>query len=133
MKLLIVFISFLLLFPEKDLNCLNCSDDNKFSVLVITKTKGFVHKSIDAGINLIKLIGDSNKFNVYFSNTSDIITDENLENISSIIFLNTTGDILNSLQQEVMEDLLVAAFNSSGVNKLVAPNAPKPLAPSDNI
>ena len=89
MRLLLVFISFFLFFPQKDLDCLNCSDDNEFSILVITETKGFVHKSIDAGIDLIKLIADSNKFNVYFSNTSDIITDENLEYISSIIFLNT--------------------------------------------
>ena len=90
-----MFISFLLLFPEKDLDCLNCSDDNKFSVLVITETKGFVHKSIDAGLDLVKLLGDDNKFNVYSSNSSDVITEENLKNISSVIFLNTTGDILN--------------------------------------
>ena len=106
MRLLIVVISFLLFFFEKDLDCLNCSDDNEFSVVVITETKGFVHKSIDDGLDLIKLLGDNNKFNVYFSNTSDIITDKNLENISTIIFLNTTGDILNSAQQEVMEEFI---------------------------
>ncbi len=106
MRLLIIFTLFLLLFPEKDLDCLNCSDDNKFSVLVITETKGFVHKSIDAGLDLVKLLGDDNKFNVYSSNSSDVITQENLENLSSVIFLNTTGDILNIDQQQVMEDFI---------------------------
>ena len=80
-----MFIPFLLFLPKKDLDCLNCSDDNKFSVLVITETKGFVHKSIDAGLDLVKLLGDDNKFNVYSSNNSDVITQENLENIQHCV------------------------------------------------
>lgn len=106
MRLLLVVISFLLFFPQKDLDCLNCSDDNEFSVLVITETKGFVHKSIGAGLELIKTLGDDNKFNVFSSNSSDVITRENLKNISSIIFLNTTGDILNLSEQEVIEEFI---------------------------
>ena len=74
MRLLIVFIPFLLFLPKKDLDCLNCSDDNKFSVLVITETNGFKHKSISAGLDLIKQLGNENKFNVYSSNNSDSIT-----------------------------------------------------------
>ena len=73
MRLFLLIIPFMLLYPKKDLNCLNCSDNNKFSVLVITETKGFVHKSINAGLDLIKSLGDDNKFNVYFSNSSDVI------------------------------------------------------------
>jgi len=116
MRLLLVFISFFLFFPQKDLDCLNCSDDNEFSILVITETKGFVHKSIDAGLDLIKLLGDSNKFNVYSSSTSDIITVENLENISSIIFLNTTGDILDLAQQQVMEQFIRSGKGFVGIH-----------------
>ena len=54
MRLFLLIIPFMLLSPKKDLNCLNCSDNNKFSVLVITETKGFEHKSINAGLDLIK-------------------------------------------------------------------------------
>ena len=43
-------------------NCLNCSNDNDFSVLVLTETADYVHESIDTGIELIKKIGDRNKF-----------------------------------------------------------------------
>ena len=83
MRLFLIIVPFILLIPKKDLNCLNCSDDNKFSVLVITETKGFVHKSIGAGLELIKTLGDDNKFNVFSSNSSDVITKENLKTIKS--------------------------------------------------
>ena len=116
MRLLIVFIPFLLFLPKKDLDCLNCSDDNKFSVLVITETNGFKHKSINAGLYLIKQLGNENKFNVYSSNNSDSITAKNLENISSIIFLNTSGDILNLKQQEVMEEFIKEGKGFVGIH-----------------
>jgi len=116
MRLFLLIIPFMILSPKKDLNCLNCSDNNKFSVLVITETKGFVHKSINAGLDLIKSLGDDNKFNVYFSNSSDVIIEENLENISSIIFLNTTGDILNLRQQEVMEKFIRGGKGYVGIH-----------------
>ena len=87
-KLFSLFVS---QFNQAPMECLNCNDDNTFSVLVITETKGFVHRSaIKAGKELIADIGKKNCFNVYHSKNSDVITTKNLSNISSIIFLNTT-------------------------------------------
>ena len=84
-----IFISFL--FPKQEIECLNCSDENSFSVLVITETKGFVHRSaIKAGKELITNIGKENSFNVYHSVNSNVITVKNLKNINNIKLLNTT-------------------------------------------
>ncbi|MAT49110.1 MAG: Crp/Fnr family transcriptional regulator, partial [Euryarchaeota archaeon] len=41
---------------------------------------------------------------------------ENLENISSIIFLNTSGDILNLKQQEVMEEFIKEGKGFVGIH-----------------
>ena len=79
-----IFISFL--FPKEEIECLNCSDQNTFSVLVITETKGFVHRSaIKAGKELIANIGTDNNFNVFHSTNSKVITAENLKNINTLI------------------------------------------------
>lgn len=89
-----------------NITCLNCSSQNNFSILVITETEDYVHDSIKSGINLIKNIGDKNNFNVYHSDDSGVVTHNNLINIQSIIFLNTTGDILSDNEQSVMENFI---------------------------
>ena len=86
-------------------NC-RCSNDNDFSVLVLTETADYVHESIDTGIELIRKIGDRNKFNVYHSDDSSVINYNNLENIKTLIFLNTTADILSDEEQLVMEKFI---------------------------
>ena len=110
-----IFISFL--FPKQEMECLNCSDQNTFSVLVITETKGYVHRSaIKAGKELINNIGNNNNFNVFYSNNSNAITAKNLMDISTIIFLNTTSDILNADEQKVMENFIKGGKGFVGIH-----------------
>ena len=85
-------------------------------MLVITETKGYVHNSIDYGIDLIKKIGDKNNFNVYHSDDSKVMTSNNLKEFNSIIFLNTTGDILNDHQQRSVEDFIKSGKGYVGVH-----------------
>ena len=116
MKLALLFINFLLFPFDIDINCLNCSNQNSFSVLLITETKGWVHDSIESGIDLIVDIGDKKNFNVYHSDDSEVITTENLKEFNSIIFLNTTGDILNNYEQKVMESFIKNGNGFVGVH-----------------
>jgi type 1 glutamine amidotransferase len=110
-----IFIS--LLFPVQEIECLNCSDENTFSVLILTETKGYVHRSaIKAGKELINNIGNENNFNVFHSNNSSVITSENLIDISALIFLNTTSDILNADEQKVMEDFIKGGKGFVGIH-----------------
>ena len=105
-----ILISFL--FPKQEIKCLNCSDQNTFSVLVITETKGYVHRSaIKAGIELIKIIGTDNNFNVFHSTNSNVITVENLKNINTIIFLNTETYPKNCNIQDEFVNLCVSSVN----------------------
>ena len=116
MKLGLLLLSIFLIQLDIDINCLNCSDKNSFSVLVISETKGWVHDSIESGIDLIENIGDKNNFNVYHSYNSKVITSENLKEFNSIIFLNTTGDILSKNEQNVMEQFIKNGKGYVGVH-----------------
>jgi len=110
-----ILISFL--FPKQEIECLHCSDENSFSVLVITETKGFVHRSaIKAGKELIAAIGKKNNFNVYHSEDSNVINKDNLSNINTIIFLNTTSDILNITEQKTMEEFISKGRGFVGIH-----------------
>ena len=74
-----------------------------FAVLVFTKTAGFRHDSIPAGIAALKLLGDQHNFHVDASEDAAVFTAESLARYRLIIFLNTTGDILARGEQAAFE------------------------------
>ena len=116
MRIALLFINFFLFPFDTDINCLNCSDNNSYSVLVITETKGWVHDSIESGLKLIQNIGNKNNFNVYHSDNSSVITYKNLKEIKTIIFLNTTEEILTDVEQKVMESFIRSGKGFVGVH-----------------
>ena len=111
----LIFISIISSINEKP-KCLNCSNENDFSVLVITETDGWVHDSIEAGLELIKYLGDKNRFNVYHSDNSRVINYSNLKSIKTLIFLNTTEDILSEDEQVVMQKFIQSGKGFVGVH-----------------
>lgn len=83
------------------------SINNEFSVLIFTKTSGFVHhQAISAGVKMIPNIGEKNKFNVYHTNNSKDINEENLKKFKSIIFLNTTLNVLDETEQKAFKNFI---------------------------
>ena len=116
MRIVLLFINFFLFPFDTDINCLNCSGNNSYSVLVITETKGWVHDSIESGLKLIQNIGNKNNFNVYHSDNSSVITYKNLKEIKTIIFLNTTEEILTDVEQKVMESFIRSGKGFVGVH-----------------
>ena len=116
MRIALLLINFLLFPLDSDINCLNCSSNNSYSVLVITETKGWVHDSIESGLKLIQNIGNKNNFNVYHSDNSSVITYKNLKEIKTIIFLNTTEEILTDVEQKVMESFIRSGKGFVGVH-----------------
>lgn len=116
MRIALLFINFFLFPVDTNIDCLNCSSINSYSVLVITETKGWVHDSIESGLKLIQNIGNKNNFNVYHSDNSSIITFKNLKKIKTIIFLNTTEEILTDDEQKVMESFIKSGKGFVGVH-----------------
>jgi uncharacterized repeat protein (TIGR03806 family) len=68
-------------------------------VLVFSKTSGFRHDSIAAGIAMVKQIAADNGYTVTASEDSSLFTTANLANYSTIVFMNTTGDVFDGDQQ----------------------------------
>lgn len=85
-------------------------------VLVFSKTSGFKHKSIPAGIAAIKKLGLENGFEVDATKNADLFTDENLKNYSAIIFLSTTGNVLDSKQEAAFERYIQAGGGYVGIH-----------------
>src|SRR5688572_13678951 len=72
-------------------------------VLVFSKTKGWVHASIPDGIKALSQLGRENGFRVDTTKDAAFFTDETLKKYDAVVFLSTTGDVLNAEQQAVFE------------------------------
>jgi len=87
-----------------------------YEVLVFTKTAGFRHGSIPAGIACVKKLATENGFTVVHSEDSNVFADANLKKNSVVIFLNTSGNILNDYQKAAFERFIQAGGGFVGVH-----------------
>lgn len=88
----------------------------EFSVLVFSKTAGFRHSSIPAGISAITRLGFENNFGVTATEDAAQFNDQNLAQYQAIVFLNTTGDVLDDTQQAAFERFIRAGGGFVGVH-----------------
>ena len=92
------------------------ADKPKPKVLIFCKTAGFHHGSIPAGIAAIQKMGAENGFGTDTSTNAALITAANLKQYAAVIFLNTTGDILNAEQQTAFEQYIKNGGGFVGVH-----------------
>ena len=85
-------------------------------VLVFSKTAGFRHDSIPAGIQAIRDLGTANNFAVEATEDATQFTDTNLARFKAVIWLSTTGDVLNAAQQTAFENYIRAGGGYLGVH-----------------
>ena len=85
-------------------------------VLVFSKTSGYRHASIPAGIAAIKAMGEANKFMVEATEDSLAFTDENLSKYKAVIFLSTTGNVLGEAQEKALEKFIQHGGGFVGVH-----------------
>lgn len=86
------------------------------SILVFSKTAGFRHASIEKGIEALKTMGELQKWKMNFSEDASLFNKEELSKYNLILFLNTTGDILNSNEQTAFENYVKSGGNYVGVH-----------------
>jgi type 1 glutamine amidotransferase len=75
----------------------------KQKVLIFSKTAGFHHNSIAVGIPAIIKLGQQNNFDADTTTDAAKFTFDNLKQYAAVIFLSTTGDVLNDKQQAEFE------------------------------
>ncbi|MFO0961273.1 MAG: ThuA domain-containing protein [Phycisphaerales bacterium] len=84
-------------------------------VLVFSRTLGFRHDSIPDGIQAIQELF-AGRFNVDATEDPTRFTDENLRRYKVVVFLSTTGDVLNDGQQAAFERFIRAGGGYAGVH-----------------
>ncbi len=86
------------------------------NVLVFSKTAGFRHTSIDEGIAAIQALGTANDFTVTATEDGAAFTDANLAQYDAVVWLSTTGDVLNDAQQDAFERYMQAGGGYVGIH-----------------
>lgn len=85
-------------------------------VLVFTKTIGFRHSSIPNGIAAVIKLGQENGFDVDTTENAGMFNEDSLKKYAAVIFLNTTGDVLNYRQEAAFERYIQAGGGFVGVH-----------------
>jgi cytochrome c len=85
-------------------------------VLVFTKTAGFRHASIPAGIQAIQKLGKENGFEVDTTENAANFTEDTLQKYAAVIFLNTTGDVLDNYQEADFERYIQSGGGFVGIH-----------------
>lgn len=77
-----------------------------FAVLVFSKTAGYRHASIPAGVAAVRALGDQDGFRIDDTEDAATFTEANLANYRVVIFLNTSGEVLDAAQQAAFENFI---------------------------
>jgi type 1 glutamine amidotransferase len=85
-------------------------------VLVFSRTKGFRHASIPDGIAAVQALGAAHGFAVEATEDATAFTDQSLGRFAAVVFMSTTGDVLDSAQQEAFQRYIRAGHGYVGVH-----------------
>jgi type 1 glutamine amidotransferase len=85
-------------------------------ILVFTKTTGFRHDSIPAAIKAVRELGSANGLAVDATEDSTAFSDGNLARYDAVVFLLTTGDVLDESQGRAFERFIRRGGGFAGVH-----------------
>jgi type 1 glutamine amidotransferase len=85
-------------------------------VLVFSKTTGFRHDSIPQGIAAIEALGAEHGFAVDSTEDAARFSDADLARYKVVVFLNTTGDILNWGEKAAFERYILSGGGFVGIH-----------------
>jgi len=88
----------------------------QYKILVFSKTAGFRHASIPDGLQCIRRLGTNNNFTVDATENAAVFTFSNLQQYRAVVFLLTTGDVLDPTQQAAFESYIRAGGGYVGVH-----------------
>ena len=92
------------------------SADPRFTVLVFSKTTGFRHDSIPQGIAAIDALGTEHGFAVDSTEDAARFSDAVLARYKAVVFLNTTGDVLDAGEKAAFERYIRSGGGFVGIH-----------------
>src|SRR5690349_15644213 len=87
-----------------------------YDVLVFSKTTGFRHDSIPAGIRAVQRLGAQYGFNVDATEDATQFNAANLAQYEAVVWMSTTSDVLNAAQQTAFENYIKGGGGYVGVH-----------------
>ena len=95
----------------------SCSKkESKAKILVFSKTAGYHHESIAEGNVAIQKLGSLNNFDVDTTTEAAMFTEDTLKKYAAVVFLSTTGDVLDYLQEAAFERYIQAGGGYMGIH-----------------
>lgn len=95
---------------------LSCTDQGPKRVLVFSKTAGYRHESIEAGKPALIELGKQKGFEVDTTEDASLINEENLKRYNAVIFLSTTLNVLDVVQQNDLKRFIQAGGGFVGIH-----------------
>ncbi|WP_347158965.1 ThuA domain-containing protein [Pontibacter chitinilyticus] len=97
-------------------SCSNNVRPGKPKVLVFSKTSGYHHASIAAGNAALLKLGAENGFEVDTTTNASYFNEDSLQQYAAVVFLSTTGDVLNNYQEADFERYIQSGGGFVGVH-----------------
>lgn len=91
-------------------------EEASWGVVVFSATAGFRHASIPAGVEAIRALGAEHGFAVTATEDATVFDDAVLAEYDAVVFLNTTGDVLDEAQQVALRRFVEAGGGFVGVH-----------------
>lgn len=91
------------------------TDSKAPRVLVFTRTMKYRHQSIPAGVRAVHDIGEG-KWITEHTEDAAVFTPDNLKRFAAVVFLSTTGDVLDTERQKAFEGYVHGGGGFVGVH-----------------
>ncbi len=85
-------------------------------VLVFSKTAGYRHASIEDGIKAIRKLASQHSMHADFTEDAAVFTAENLARYKAVVFLSTTGTVLDGEQKAAFEHYIHTGGGYAGIH-----------------
>jgi len=87
-----------------------------YRLLVFSKTAGYRHASIPDGVAAVRALGAKSGFEIDATEDAGAFRDDNLKRYAAVVFLSTTGDVLDDAQQKAFERYIRGGGGYVGVH-----------------
>ncbi|MEY4935378.1 MAG: hypothetical protein RIS64_1737 [Bacteroidota bacterium] len=87
-----------------------------YQILVFSKTEGFRHASIAAGKTALTKMAAEKGFKVQFTEDANLFQEATLKPFHAVLFLSTTGNVLNPAQQIAFERYIQGGGGYVGIH-----------------
>ena len=90
--------------------------EGKPKILVFSKTAGYHHESIADGNAAIQKLGNENGFDVDTTTNATMFEEDTLRKYAAVVFLSTTGNVLDNIQEAAFERYIQAGGGYMGIH-----------------